>query len=150
MTDPLKKYHVTDVVCGNRGGGVYHKGMDLTKGGGDGTIYAVFDGKIIATTNNTKNCAPGGSLMCSPVICPEVAILLIHIRHRFVKPTINKQPFIYFSSMNIFYRIRLVISPCHFRPMMNPVFKRKIRHPPGIYPPMMYYLLQRLFILVNL
>ena len=71
MTDPLKKYHVTDVVCGNRGGGVYHKGMDLTKGGGDGTIYAVFDGKIIATTNNTKNCAPGGSLMCSPVTCPS-------------------------------------------------------------------------------
>lgn len=71
MTDPLKKYHVTDVVCGNRGGGVYHKGMDLTKGDGDGTIYAVFDGKIIATTNNTKNCAPGGSLMCSPVTCPS-------------------------------------------------------------------------------
>lgn len=69
MTDPIKNYNVTDVVCGNRGGGVYHKGMDLTKGSGDGTIYAVFDGKVIATTNNTKNCVPGDSLMCSAVTC---------------------------------------------------------------------------------
>lgn len=71
MADPIKNYRVTDVVCGNRGDGVYHKGMDLTKGTGDGNIYAVFDGKIIATTNNTKNCAPGESLMCSPVTCPS-------------------------------------------------------------------------------
>ena len=71
MVDPIKNYRVTDVVCGNRGGGVYHKGMDLTKGTGDGNIYAVFDGKIIATTNNTKNCAPGESLICSPVTCPS-------------------------------------------------------------------------------
>lgn len=71
MTDPIKNYNVTDIVCGNRGGGVFHKGMDLTKGSGDGTIYAIFDGKVIATTNNIKNCAPGGSLMCSPITCPS-------------------------------------------------------------------------------
>lgn len=69
MVDPMKNYRVTDVVCGNRGGNVYHKGMDLTQGTGDGSIYAVFDGKVIAVTNNTKNCTPGANLICSPVTC---------------------------------------------------------------------------------
>jgi len=69
MVDPIRNYNVSDIVCSNRGGGVYHKGIDLTQGNGDGTIYAIFDGVVIATTNNTKNCTPSGNLVCSPITC---------------------------------------------------------------------------------
>lgn len=68
MVDPIKNYHVTDTVCSNRSG-VYHKGVDLTTSG-DGSIYAIFDGVVVATTNNDKNCVPNpGTLTCSPITC---------------------------------------------------------------------------------
>lgn len=69
MAEPLKGYHITSPVCSNRGGSVYHKGIDLTSGSGDGTIYAAFTGKVVAVTNNGKNCKPGANLSCSPLTC---------------------------------------------------------------------------------
>lgn len=69
MMEPLKGYNITSPVCSNRGGNVYHKGIDLTSGTGDGTIYASLTGKVVAVTNNGKNCEPGANLSCSPLTC---------------------------------------------------------------------------------
>lgn len=79
MVDPIKNYHVTSTVCSNRSG-VYHKGVDLTTSG-NGDIFAVFDGVVIATTDNGENCKPSeGTLSCSPINCKSSRGISVTLR----------------------------------------------------------------------
>lgn len=80
MVEPLKHYAVTSQVCDNRSG-IYHKGIDLVKTTSDGTLYAAFEGIVISTTNNNKNCVPSaGTLSCSSITCSSTMGLSATIR----------------------------------------------------------------------
>lgn len=100
MVDPIKQYYVTDTVCSNRSG-VYHKGIDLTTSG-DGSIYAVFDGVVVATTNNTENCAPAsGTLTCSPITCKSSRGVSVTIQVTDIKFAGYKVNYLHLSSKTV-------------------------------------------------
>ena len=80
MVEPLKNYAVTSQVCDNRSG-YYHKGIDLVRTTSDGNLYAAFEGVVISTTNNDKNCVPSSdTLLCSWLTCSSTMGLSATIR----------------------------------------------------------------------